>query len=350
MRDVINIIKETIQDPKILIPGLVVTFIAFIIKTIFKIPKWICNKLKNNSQNDDYKKLVKELNIESLMKNEFPEYNNNFLLVQYGSSVKYNTNPNDKDYIVLMLGYKKDARHLHNRGTNEYSSSHYAKDKIDIVYRDYFSFLFAACSGMPYENSIIQEGICLYGEKGYFNWLKNITRNELFDKEFILKRFEEKLRAERDEYKKSIEKHEEFEHDKYYIIRAGYYLSSSIFQYVCIKKMNNIITVKDIIPLSKVEMFYDIIEDLNIKNKYKRLVETLKRNNYSDNYNIDDIKEILQYAYSLINDVEDVIFNDKGQKRVFSPIHLKTSFYEELQKNEWAKINEEPANLVDNLI
>ena len=350
---ILIMMKQIISKPEGIISGLICAFIVWLLGKFFSKLKIIYTKVFiENPPKNEYKELIKELGIEETMKTKFPSYHNNYLLVQYGSSTQYDKIPHDKDYIVLMLGYEEsDVRHLHNKGTNEYSNSYNGKNKIDIVYRDYFSFLFASCAGMPYENSVIQSGNLLCGEKGYFTWLKSITKNILIDKGFLCRRFQEKICIEREEYDKAVKEHKDYRHDKYYIIRAGYYLASSIFQYVSIKKMKDTLTVNDIVPLADVRMFYKdekLISNDSIMDKYKALVETLKRNNESDDYELEDIENILEYAYALISG-DDIKFNLKGKNRLFSFISLKTSFYEELQKNEWAKIEDEPISMLDNI-
>lgn len=81
------------------------------------------------------------------------------------------------------------------------------KTKIDIVFRDYLSFLFAACSGMPYENSVICNSKLLNGHRGYYQWLINITKNELMDRDFLLRRFENKLISEKEVFDKEVKYH-----------------------------------------------------------------------------------------------------------------------------------------------
>lgn len=70
-----------------------------------------------------------------------------------------------------MLGFPKEGRrYLHNKGTNgldDVSSKGNMFD-VDIVYRDYLSFLYAATAGMPYENSVIVMVNFLRDIKGIF--------------------------------------------------------------------------------------------------------------------------------------------------------------------------------------
>lgn len=59
-----------------------------------------------------------------------------------------------------MLGFPREGRrYLHNKGTNGLDDISSEKNMfdVDIVYRDYLSFLYAATAGMPYENSVIKE-------------------------------------------------------------------------------------------------------------------------------------------------------------------------------------------------
>lgn len=147
--------------------------------------------------------IVKKLKVEETIKEDFPEYSD-YLFVQYGSSVdvSHGEEPNDYDFIVLLLGHPKDnVKHIHNSGSYPYEdNSKKEATNVDIVYRDYLSFLFAACAGMPYENSIIVNSKLLNGHKGYYVWLENISKNILIDRDFLLRRFDEKILSERETY------------------------------------------------------------------------------------------------------------------------------------------------------
>lgn len=220
-----------------------------------------------------------------------------YLLIQYGSSVDANNQlPQDYDFIVLMLGFPKEGRrYLHNKGTNgldDVSSKGNMFD-VDIVYRDYLSFLYAATAGMPYENSVIVNGKLLKGHQGYFLWLKNITQNHLYDRDFLIRRFEDKITTEKQEFNKCLFENEKFENEKYYVIRAGYYYITSLLQRKHIKKFEKVIFQDDLIKLSKVRMFYKDFKNETIKNKYSMLVECLKRNSSVNDISIDDIQSIL---------------------------------------------------------
>lgn len=238
--------------------------------------------------------LSKALRIKETMKETFPEYKD-FLLVQYGSSVNSDNNlPSDFDFIVLMLGYsKKEVKFMHNKGTTNQISNSTNITHVDIVYRDYLSFLFAASAGMPYENSVIANGKLVHGHEGYFCWLKNITKNILFDRDFLVRRFDEKIIIEKEEYVKCKNEMNKFNHDVYYVIRAGYYYITSIMQREKIKSFEKIITQKDIINLASVRNFYDSFQNPQTRDKYVNLVESLKRNNSVTTISVEDIEMIL---------------------------------------------------------
>jgi len=53
----------------------------------------------------DFLELV---NVEKILKKHYPDYDD-FIVVQYGSSVRHDVlNPNDYDFIVLLLGHSTD--------------------------------------------------------------------------------------------------------------------------------------------------------------------------------------------------------------------------------------------------
>ncbi|MPM46970.1 hypothetical protein SDC9_93677 [bioreactor metagenome] len=238
--------------------------------------------------------LSKALRIKETMKETFPEYKD-FLLVQYGSSVNSDNNlPSDFDFIVLMLGYsKKEVKFMHNKGTTNQISDSTNITHVDVVYRDYLSFLFAASAGMPYENSVIANGKLVHGHEGYFCWLKNITKNILFDRDFLIRRFDEKIIIEKEQYVKCRKEMINFDHDVYYVIRAGYYYITSIIQREKIKAFEKVIIQKDVINLASVRNFYDSFKDPNTRDKYVNLVENLKRNNSFTTISVEDIEMIL---------------------------------------------------------
>ena len=154
----------------------------------------------------DFLELV---NVKKILKEHYPGYDD-FIVIQYGSSMKNDVlNPNDYDFIVLLLGHSANHDlHTFKVGTKPEKFIPELKE-IDVVFRDYLSFLFALVSGMPYENSVILNGEIVFGHKGYFLWLKRIARNILIDRDFLIRRFEnEKIPTEKtgmEQYKGSQE-------------------------------------------------------------------------------------------------------------------------------------------------
>lgn len=289
-----------------IVAAVILAMIVRLIRYIKNKPKELNELLKSENFNDiDWiEELDKSLEIKDTMRRNFPEYSD-YLLIQYGSSVEAdNKLPQDYDFIVLMLGIPKEGRrYLHNKGTtgSDDVSSKESINQVDIVFRDYLSFLYAASSGMPYENSVIATGKLLKGHKGYFQWLKNITQNHLYDRDFLLRRFEDKISAEKQEFQKCLFENKKFEHEKYYVIRAGYYYITSLLQLNHIQKFNKIFFQNDVVALSKVRMFYDDFENINIKNKYIHLVECLKRNSSVEDITIQDIMDTLNELENMEN-------------------------------------------------
>ena len=285
-----------------IIIGLVTTFITACIVWLYKkiknAPKSLYELLNNIDYNSkDWREdLAKSLGINETMREHFPEYKD-YLLIQYGSSVIPDSRLHgDYDFIVLMLGFpKNENRYMHNKGTTGEVANERNKSQIDIVYRDYLSFLFAASAGMPYENSVISEGKLIIGQEGYYQWILNITKNILFDREFLIRRFKDKIAIEKQEFLKCINEHEKYEHDKYYVIRSGYYYITSLLQLKRLKELDKVIVQNQVTELAKVRNFYDDIKSIEIREKYKQLVENLKRNKDVHAINIDDIKSILKY-------------------------------------------------------
>lgn len=285
-----------------IIIGLVTTFIATCIARIYKeiknAPKNLYELLNNADYNSkDWREdLAKSLGIKETMSEHFPEYKD-YLLIQYGSSVSPDSRlHSDYDFIVLMLGFPENGnRYMHNKGTTGEEANERNKNQIDIVYRDYLSFLFAASAGMPYENSVITDGKLIIGQEGYYQWILNITKNILFDRDFLIRRFNDKIAIEKQEFLKCVNEHETYKHDKYYVIRSGYYYITSLLQLKRLKEFDKVIVQNQITELAKVRNFYEDIHSTEIREKYKQLVENLKRNMDVDSISIDDIKLILKY-------------------------------------------------------
>lgn len=306
----IELMSATLEWLHTNLDGIIVSIVAAVILSLIHYiknkPKEINELLKCKNFNDInwIDDLDKSLEIKNTMKRHFPEYTD-YLLIQYGSSVESNNRlPQDYDFIVLMLGIPKNGkRYLHNKGTTSPDdvSSKRNINQVDIVYRDYLSFLYAASAGMPYENSVIITGKLLKGHIGYFQWLKNITKNQLYDRDFLIRRFEDKISIEKQEFQKCLSESQKFGHEKYYVIRAGYYYITSLLQLNHIKKFDKVIFQNDVVALSKVRMFYDDFKNDNIKNNYIHLVECLKRNNSVDDISIEDIKDILHELENMEN-------------------------------------------------
>lgn len=79
------------------------------------------------------------------------------------------------------------------------------------------------------------------------------------------------------------------------MIRSGYYYITSLLQLKRLKELDKVIVQNQVTELAKVRNFYDDIKSIEIRKKYKQLVENLKRNKDVHAINIDDIKSILKY-------------------------------------------------------
>lgn len=298
-----EIIKFLCENWNGILIGIIVSAICgCCVWTLKKTKKFTTQSINDLLNNVDYNsrnwknELDTILDIKGTVERCFPEYKE-YLLIQYGSSVIPNNSlPSDYDFIVLLLGFPSEGnRYMHNKGTISNESNESNKDQVDIVFRDYLSFLFAASAGMPYENSVITNGKLIKGREGYFKWLKNITKNILFDRDFLISRFNDKIVIEKQEFLKCLNEHEKYEHDQYYVIRSGYYYITSILQLHRINKFEKVVTQNQIVELSKVRIFYDDFQNKSIKNKYIQLVENLKRNSRVESINIEDINAILEY-------------------------------------------------------
>lgn len=286
-----------------IIAGIIATVICCVGAKLWNAIKNTPQNINDLLNNIDYNnlnwkdELDNALQIRQTMKSCFPEYKN-YLLIQYGSSVSPDsTLPSDYDFIVLMLGYpENEVRYMHNKGTISDISEGENKYHVDIVFRDYFSFLFAAAAGMPYENSVITGGQLIKGPEGYFQWIKNITKNNLFDRDFLIRRYRDKISIEKQEFKKCINEHEKYGLDKYYVIRAGYYYITSLLQFNRICKSKKVMIQREIVQLSKVRNLYADFDNEEIREKYIQLVENLKRNREYNVIEVEDIKKILAYV------------------------------------------------------
>lgn len=259
------------------------SLLLFIIKAIIKrvnlwrIRKGTLDEIINSHQNKRNglyidSDLSKVLNIEKIINHNYSEYTD-YLIVQYGSSIKNQRDkPNDYDFIVLLLGNPiNERKEIVKVGDNpKYKIEN--KVQVDIVFRDYKSFLFAACSGMPYENSVINDSKLIHGHKGYYEWLKRLSKNILMDKDFLLRRYKDKLITEREVLNKAINYG-----DFYELVRAGYFYITSLLQSYHIKQMDKIITQNDVSKISNVYKIGEIIKVEKYRIIYTRLIRFLKR-------------------------------------------------------------------------
>lgn len=254
----------------------------------------IVSSLKNaHNSSDQYVRsdFLELVNVKKILKKHYRDYKD-FLVIQYGSSVRNDVlNPNDYDFIVLLLGHNtRGDLHSFQVGTSPEKLISGMKE-IDVVFRDYSSFLFALVSGMPYENSVIKNGKIVYGPKGYFLWLKRIARNILIDRDFLLRRFEN----EKISFEKEIWNSMKDTYDTYEIVRAAYYLISSILQRNKIQEMDEVIFHKDIAEIAFVSNLKSGITNIAHRETFELLVQSLKR------------RSIPKKDRQFVNEIEDVV-------------------------------------------
>lgn len=213
------------------------------------------------------------VNVKKILKKYYPGYSD-FIVVQYGSSVRSDVlQPNDYDFIVLLLGHSTgDKLHMFKVGTKPEKFVPDLKE-VDVVFRDYSSFLFALVAGMPYENSVILHGKIIYGHKGYFLWLKRIARNILIDRDFLIRRFEhDKIPAE-----KKIWNNVKGTYNTYEIVRAAYYLVSSLLQLNRIRKLDVVLFHKDVAELAFIENLKGDLSQAEHRETLEFIIRALKR-------------------------------------------------------------------------
>lgn len=109
----------------------------------------------------------------------------------------------------------------------------------------------------------------------------------------MIRRFEDKITTEKQEFQKCLFENRKFKHEKYYVIRAGYYYITSLLQLKHIKKFEKVFFQDNVVELSKVRMFYEDFKEEKTKNKYIMLVECLKRNKPINDISITEIEDIL---------------------------------------------------------
>ncbi|MCP4142297.1 MAG: hypothetical protein GY755_18835 [Chloroflexi bacterium] len=296
-----NIKDFLIKNNKWIFDGIGTAIVLFILNIIHKRSTRkelsfdsILDNLKNaHNTSEQYIRsdFLELVNVKKILKRHYPDYKD-FIVIQYGSSVRNNVlNPNDYDFIVLLLGHNTQGDlHSFEVGTSPEKLIPGMKE-IDVVFRDYSSFLFALVSGMPYENSVIKNGKIVYGPKGYFLWLKRIARNILIDRDFLLRRFEnEKISIE-----KQVWNSMKGAYDTYEIVRSAYYLVSSLLQRNKIRQMDEVIFHKDIAKIALVANLKDDITDTEQRETFDLLVQSLKRRTIPKNDRM------------FLNNIEDII-------------------------------------------
>jgi hypothetical protein len=217
----------------------------------------------------DFLELV---DVKRILETHYPGYSD-FIVIQYGSSVMNEIpQPNDYDFIVLLLGHSTSQLHTIEVGTKPEKFIPNL-EQVDIVFRDYLSFLFALVSGMPYENSVILNGQIVYGHKGYSLWLRRIARNILIDRDFLLRRFEnEKIPTEKRVWNRMKQTAETYE-----MVRAAYYYVCSLLQKKRIERMNQVVFHEDVANLAFADNLKQDIPGDDNKQTFDFITQSLKR-------------------------------------------------------------------------
>lgn len=270
-----------------LFSGFALVLIGWIVKAVLAVLKRLRNKITDIqslvqttklSRDKQYFRsgIVDRIGIDKIVRKYYREYRE-FLVIQYGSSVRDDcSEPNDYDFIVLLLGYPKgEDPDIYNIGhAPELGFVDANQQEVDVVFRDYNSFLFALVSGMPYENSVVSNGKIIHGPQGYFLWLKRIARNILIDREFLLRRYrEDKLPVERDKWRVSIREHS----DMYTFVRATYFYVCSLIQRNLISEMDDVILHKNVAKVAVADYLHRQLKDSNDYETFGRVISYLKR-------------------------------------------------------------------------
>lgn len=226
------------------------------------------NKNFNNSNVIDE---LNEFEPKKTLKEFFPSYKSSIVL-QYGSSIRNTTGSfRDKDFIILLVGHptEKERIMLHEGHS---PSLGVEQNNIDVVFRDYNSFLFSLIAGMPYEHSVIRWCKVKRGHKGYILWLKNLAKNILIDRDYLVKRIEERIIEQKNLFVKYNK-----DSDFYEICREGYFLVSYIIQKNWIKKQSKVLRHKQISDIALTDNMKNVIENETLKEDYLQIVSYLKR-------------------------------------------------------------------------
>lgn len=207
-----------------------------------------------------------------IIKKYFRSYSS-YVILKYGSSVRNNTDEtNDIDYIVLLIGTPttKEQQILHTGNVPVYSKTKTLN--IDIVFRDYYSFLCGVVAGMPYENSVLQWSNIIYGHKGYYRWLKAIAKNILIDRDYVIKLLNQRI-EEGDLKLTKLNPEIEF----YDLVRFGYYHLCNYMQVIKLKEMDKKLRTIDVSRLGLISEFSNVFTNPEHQQLFLQLVAYLKR-------------------------------------------------------------------------
>lgn len=225
------------------------------------------------------------------IQNKFGGYSE-YLIIRFGSSLEDKI-PRDYDYLVLLMGQVgEDERvELHEGGAFGNGSG---EKSIDIIFRDYNSFIFGLVTGMPFEHSIIHNSILVLGEKGFYKWLERIGKNIRIDNKFLV----DELNKRYQEYKDYLNSNINLTYDYTFVVQL-YLLMVTLLQIVYLKSLPIIIHHSDIMPICLPHIISKFLKG-EIKDSFEYITSIYKRRglvNYNERETLSNhYKKVLEYG------------------------------------------------------
>lgn len=209
--------------------------------------------------------------VRRVVRRYFKHYSD-FILLRYGSSVDVRARqPRDYDYLVLLLGYAEEDNRKEFLHGDAFVFDKYGI-AIDVLYKDYASFLFATIAGMPYEHSALARSYMISGNEGYIKWLDRLRTNIQIDSQYVLEVLMDRI--------KTLNK--EIEDDlvgscDYATIMKLYSLASALAQVEAISAFPNPCTTHHMVAIADSDQVLAMLQEGDFKDAYRTLLRYFKR-------------------------------------------------------------------------
>lgn len=199
-----------------------------------------------------------------------------YLVVQYGSSVRGHSNPNDEDYLVILTNYEHEMS-KQMLGHERKPSGLYAK-ALDVEVRNILSFIVGMLMGKPYEISVVNDGKVKGShncEPELFDWLKVLSNRLVVEPQYIISQ----LAFDQSGAQSLYDEESKNGNVTYRQIAAAYHNACCYAQIRLLSKISDkYIPAKLVYPLSQVSTLIRSVNSPDAKQSFEYIANCFKRN------------------------------------------------------------------------